>query len=114
MIHSVTFVPFPKRVEGRIMSRRATFWSAIGGLILLAFGGWFFMDYVSLSAVSSPAKPAGAAPTARNQQGPAAVAVETTRVAVDTVLDEMRAVGTLAANESVVISAEIAGRISRI
>jgi membrane fusion protein (multidrug efflux system) len=92
------------------MSRRATFWSAIGALILLAFGGWFFMDYLSLSAISSPAKPAAA----RNQQSPAAIAVETKRVTVDTVYDDMRAVGTLAANESVVISAEIAGRISRI
>ena len=93
------------------MSRRATFWSAIGALILLAFGAWFFMDFLSLSTISSPAKPAAAA---RNQQNPAAIAVETTRVAVDTVYDDMRAVGTLAANESVVIAAEIAGRISRI
>ena len=94
------------------MGRRDIFWSAIGGLILLAFGGWFLMDYVSLSAVSSPAKPV--ATTTRNQQSSAAVAVETKRVAVDTVYEEMRAVGTLAANESVTISAEIAGRISRI
>src|SRR6187397_3090391 len=69
------------------------------------------MDYVSLSAVSSPAKPAAAV---RNQQNPAAIAVETTRVAVETVFEDMRAVGTLAANESVVIAPEIAGRISRI
>src|SRR5829696_6807471 len=83
------------------MSRRSTFWSAIGALILLAFSAWFFMDFLSLSTVSSPAKPVT---TARNQQNPAAIAVETTRVAV----------GTLAANESVVIAAEIAGRIARI
>lgn len=83
----------------------------MAALIVLAIGGWFFMDYVSLSTVSSPAKPAA---TTRNQQAPAAVAVETKRVAVDTVYEEMRAVGTLAANESIVISAEIAGRISRI
>lgn len=96
------------------MSRRATFWSAIGGLILLAFGAWFFVDYLSLSAISSPTKPAAATTQTRNQQSAAAVAVETKRVAVDTVYEEMRAVGTLAANESIVISAEIAGRISRI
>lgn len=78
---------------------------------MLAFGGWFFLDYLALSSISSPTGPAGAA---RNQQQGAAVAVETTRVAVDTVMEEMRAVGTLAANESIVISAEIAGRISRI
>jgi membrane fusion protein, multidrug efflux system len=93
------------------MSRRSTFWSAIGALILLAFGAWFFMDFLSSSTISSPAKPAA---TARSQQNPAAVAVETTRVAVETVFEDMRAVGTLAANESVVIAAEIAGRISRI
>jgi membrane fusion protein (multidrug efflux system) len=97
------------------MGRRETFWSAIGALVLLAFGGWFFMDYLSLSTISSPSKPAaGAVATTRNQQSSAAIAVETTRVAVDTVLDEMRAVGTLTANESIVVSAEIAGRISRI
>ena len=93
------------------MSRRSTFWSAIGALILLAFSAWFFMDFLSLSTSSSPAKPAA---TARNQQNPAAIAVETTRVAVETVFEDMRAVGTLAANESVVIAAEIAGRIARI
>ena len=94
------------------MSRRTTFWSAIGALILLAFGASFFMDFVSLSTISAPAKPA--ATTARSQQSPAAIAVETARVTVDTVYDDMRAVGTLAANESVTIAAEIAGRISRI
>src|SRR5918994_1984304 len=95
------------------MSRRLTFWSAIGALILLAFGASFFMDFVSLSTISAPAKPAAATAT-RSQQSPAAIAVETARVAVDTVYDDMRAVGTLAANESVTIAAEIAGRISRI
>jgi membrane fusion protein, multidrug efflux system len=93
------------------MSRRATFWSAIAALILLAFGASFFMDLVSLSTISAPAKPVA---TARTQQSPPAIAVEAARVAVDTVYDDMRAVGTLAANESVVIAAEIAGRISRI
>jgi membrane fusion protein, multidrug efflux system len=93
------------------MSRRATFWSAIAALLLLAFGASFFMDLVSLSTISAPAKPAA---TARTQQSPPAIAVEAARVAVDTVYDDMRAVGTLAANESVVIAAEIAGRISRI
>jgi membrane fusion protein (multidrug efflux system) len=93
------------------MSRRTTFWSAIGALILLAFGAWFFMDFLSLSTISAPPKPAA---TARNQQSSAAIAVETKRVSVDTVYEDMRAVGTLAANESVVIAAEIAGRISRI
>lgn len=96
------------------MGRRGVFWSAIGAIILLAFGGWFFMDYISLSAISSPTKPATAAAPARSQTSSAAIAVETKRVAVDTVYEEMRAVGTLTANESVVISAEIAGRISRI
>jgi membrane fusion protein (multidrug efflux system) len=78
---------------------------------LLAFGGWFFQDFVSLSSIPSSAKPAA---PARNQQSPAATAVEAARVIVDTVLEDMRAVGTLSANESVVIAAEIAGRISRI
>src|SRR5690349_14464309 len=93
------------------MSRRTTFWSAIGALILLAFGVWFFMDFLSLSSISASPKPAAAT---RSQQSSAAIAVETARVTVDTVYEDMRTVGTLAANESVVIAAEIAGRISRI
>ena len=93
------------------MSRRATFWSAIGALILLAFGASFFMDLVSLSTISAPAKPAA---TTRTQQSPAAIAVEAAPVVTGTVIEDLRAVGTLAANETVVISTEISGRISRI
>jgi membrane fusion protein, multidrug efflux system len=93
------------------MSRRSTFWSAIGALILLTFGASFFMDFVSLSTVSAPAKPA---PAARTQQSPAAIVVEAAPVVTGTVIEDLRAVGTLAANENVVISAEISGRISRI
>src|SRR3546814_11117875 len=42
------------------------------------------------------------------------VAVEAERVTVDTVLDDIRAVGTLGPDEAVVIAPEIAGRIDRI
>src|SRR3546814_12229748 len=42
-----------------------------------------------------------------------AIAVEVARATVDTVVDEIRAVGTLQPNESVVVRPEIAGRIIR-
>jgi membrane fusion protein (multidrug efflux system) len=43
-----------------------------------------------------------------------AVAVETARVAVGTVVEDLRALGTLRPNEAVTVSAEIAGRVARI
>ena len=42
------------------------------------------------------------------------IAIETQPVAIDTVIDDVRAVGTLQPDESVVVSSEIAGRINRI
>jgi membrane fusion protein (multidrug efflux system) len=56
------------------------------------------------------------APIARaaSPAGERAVVVEAERVAVDAVIEDIRAVGTLRANEAVTISPEIAGRILRI
>ena len=92
------------------MRSRGVFWSAIGALLLVAVGSWVFLNDVSTSATSSPGTPPGTA--ARGQ--PAGVAIEAAPVSIETVTEDIRAVGTLAPNESVVISAEISGRISRI
>lgn len=89
------------------MRSRGVFWPAIGALVLVAAGSWFFLNHVSSSASSPP----GTAPARGLQAG---IAVEAAPVTIGTVLEDMRAVGTLAANETVVISAEISGRISRI
>ena len=56
---------------------------------------------------------AAAAPAAA-QEGPPAVPVEVTEVTVETVLDEVSAVGTLLSNESVVLRPEIAGLVTEI
>src|SRR5690606_27710558 len=59
--------------------------------------------------IAQAAAPAAEAPAAEK-----AIAVEAERVTVDTVLDDIRAVGTLGPDEAVVIAPEIAGRIDRI
>ena len=92
------------------MRSRGVFWSAIGALLLVAAGSWFFLNDVSSFATSPPATPAATA--ARGQ--PAGITVEAAPVTVGSVIEDMRAVGTLAANETVVISTEISGRVSRI
>ena len=50
----------------------------------------------------------------RAQDGPPAVPVEVTEVSLETVLEEVSAVGTLLSNESVVIRPEIAGLITEV
>lgn len=56
----------------------------------------------------------GLAMPAAAQDGPPAVPVEVAPVSIETVLDEVSAVGTLISNESVVIRPEIAGLITEI
>lgn len=58
--------------------------------------------------------PAGHVAQAANATPEKVVTVEAEPVAVDMVIDDIRAVGTLQANEAVVVSPEIAGRISRL
>lgn len=59
-------------------------------------------------------RPAGASAAPAPTRTPPGVAVETAPVEIATVVEDIRAFGTLLANESVVISPEIPGRISRI
>jgi membrane fusion protein (multidrug efflux system) len=89
---------------------RGVFWSAFGAIVLVAAGCWIILHYVQSSAISSPHAPAGAA----QSQGVAGTAVEAAPVSIGTVIEDIRAVGTLRPNESVVISPEITGRISHI
>lgn len=86
---------------------KGAFWSALGGLALLAGGGAVF-HYVS--AKSSPPAPGSSAQAVRST----GAAVEAVPVLVDTVTEDLRAVGTLQPNESVVIAPEIAGRVVKI
>lgn len=86
---------------------RPTFWLAFAAATLaIGTAGYLFLPEMS----STPAPQANAA-TPREARG---VAVEAQRVSVETVTEDIRAVGTLRPNEAVVVAAEIAGRIDRI
>lgn len=89
---------------------KGVFWSAIGAIALVAGGGGTFMHYVQSSASTSP----HVQPDAAQSQRTAGIAVEAAPVSIDTVIEDIRAVGTLRPNESVVISPEISGRIASI
>ncbi len=80
----------------------------LGAVIALALGGGVFVLHQSQSTVApANANPAPAPVRAR-------VAVEAVAVTLDTIVEDIRAFGTLVANESVVISPEIPGRVARI
>ena len=84
-------------------------WSVVLGVaIALALGGGVFVLHQSETTVApANANPAPAPVRAR-------VAVEAVAVTLDTIVEYIRAFGTLVANESVVISPEIPGRVARI
>jgi membrane fusion protein, multidrug efflux system len=88
---------------------RLSFWVIVGILGLALAGGAYHY-------LADGAGPPGVGPAARAETRPAerTIAVEAERVAVDTVLDDIRAVGTLRPNEAVIVSPEIAGRIARL
>jgi membrane fusion protein (multidrug efflux system) len=88
---------------------RLSYWGLLLGLTLLISATAYHYLYRGWSV---PA----AEDSANAAVGPAEKAspVEVAAVAIDTVLHTIRAVGTLRANEAVVISPEIAGRIARL
>ena len=86
---------------------RGTFWVALG-VAALALGGGAYHYLAQKGA------PAGQIAKAVTPTADSAVTVEAERVATDAVIEDIRAVGTLRANEAVIVSPEIAGRIHRI
>ena len=86
---------------------RATFWMALGAAALAGGGALYYYQNEQQGTAAPPAQ--AAVPAAER-----IVAVEAETVAVDTVLEDIRAVGTLGPDESVVIAPEIAGRIDSI
>ncbi len=90
-------------------TRRISFWAVLGVLALVVLSGAYHLlrDDSELPA-SAPAANAAVKPAER------VVTVEAVPVALGTVLENIRAVGTLRANEAVVVSPEIAGRIARL
>ena len=93
-------------------------------LVVIAVAGalYWFRDHPRLAAyVPAPVRALLPADDEAKAQPPAAAAppraappVETAMVEVGRVADEVEALGTLAANESVVIAPEIAGRVTRL
>jgi membrane fusion protein (multidrug efflux system) len=86
---------------------RLTFWVSLG-IGALVFGGGAY------HYLSERAAPAGQIAAAATPAAARAVTVEAERVVVDTVIEDIRAVGTLQPNEAVTVSSEIAGRIKSI
>lgn len=87
---------------------RGVFWSAFGAIALVA-GGAAWVHYQP-AVISSPPAQANATPS----PGSPVIAVEAVPVTIDSVIEDIRAVGTLRANEAVVIAPEIAGRVASI
>jgi len=90
--------------------RRRTFWLILAtATVVIGVGAQqYFPDFLPSGRSGQSANAA----TAPRVERPIVVEVE--RVAVSTVVEDIRAVGTLRPNESVVIAPEIAGRLSRI
>lgn len=85
--------------------RKVRFWlAAIVAAAVLGGAAWYHARPDREGAAAAPLP-----------QGPAAaVSVEAARVEVGTVLEDLRALGTLRPNEAVMVSSEIAGRVARI
>ncbi len=100
-------------------NRRALFIGLpLAGLVALGAWGWYSQRAPSTGA-SAPVVAPGAAgsPAGKAPGGPPgglAVQVETARVAIAPLQDDVSAVGTLRSNESVVVRPEISGRIEEL
>lgn len=89
---------------------RLSFWG-IFAIAAAAVGAAAYL-YPERSALLGPGPEGAPAKAAKALPGP--VVVEAGPVVVDTVVEDIQAVGTLLPNETVVVSPEIAGRIQRI
>lgn len=89
--------------------RRISYWGLLGGLALaLSAGGYHLLNRDPDGPAVERSANAATAPAEQ------VVTVEAVPVSVDTVLGSIRAVGALRANEAVIVSPEIAGRIDRL
>src|SRR3989337_510312 len=84
------------------------FWLMLAVVAALVGGGGYYYYYLHVAgATAGPARAA----IAPSEGG---VAVEAARVTIDTVVEDLRAVGSLRPNEAVTVVSEIAGRVERI
>lgn len=86
---------------------RKSFWFALA-VTGLAVGGGAYVYVMEQGNYS------GHAASAATRAAEKIVVVEAERVAIDTMIEDIRAVGTLRANEAVIVSPEIAGRIQSV
>jgi membrane fusion protein, multidrug efflux system len=92
--------------------RSRSFWVALGLAVAAAGAGVYWLnDAGHLNLNGTPAAQVTATPAAKAVN---ATVVEATPVIIDEVIDAIHAVGTLRANEAVVIAPEVAGRIAQI
>ncbi|OGA41976.1 MAG: hypothetical protein A3G24_21800 [Betaproteobacteria bacterium RIFCSPLOWO2_12_FULL_62_13] len=92
--------------------RKLRFWLVFAFLAAAVSGGAYY--YAQIAGTSGASGAASAQAGAAAMPSRAAVAVEAARVTIDTVVEDLRAVGTLRPNEAVILAPEIAGRIERI
>ncbi len=110
LIQAMPSRPNPRAEGIKNAMRRRTFWLILAtATVVIGVGAQqYFPD---LLPAGRGGQSASAAVTPRVERP---IVVEVERVAIATVIEDIRAVGTLRANESVVIAPEIAGRLSRI
>src|SRR3546814_12790074 len=99
------------RNSGTLMGR-LTFWKILG-LGTLVVGGAGYVRQTGNVSFGPEAAGGGAAIAAPGPVSEKIVAVEAEPAASDTVIEEIRAVGTLRANEAVIVAPELPGRIAR-
>ena len=87
-------------------------WLFLAALVVIGIGAWMFRDPITLRLQAMSGSRAPVAQGGPAAAGPRAQPVETARVTTGRVADEVEAVGTLSANETVAIAPEIAGRIT--
>lgn len=91
---------------------RGSFWAVLAvAALALGGAGWLYLEH---GAGAPPAGNANAAPPPATAGERKPVVVEAEPVASDTVIENIRAVGSLEPNETVIVSPEIAGRIEKI
>jgi membrane fusion protein (multidrug efflux system) len=97
------------------MRRRPVLWAALLLLAIAAAGAfaWRYSGGSWPALATEPARPASGQ-TAAAPQADRTVPVEAVEVSVETLSSEIRVVGSLRSNESVVIRPEVAGRVSEI
>ncbi|MBI5908960.1 MAG: efflux RND transporter periplasmic adaptor subunit [Betaproteobacteria bacterium] len=89
--------------------------TVVSVLALGALGTYaYYANRSPLAPQPAGGRPPGGAPATTGSPGGFAIPVETAKVALETLQEDVKAVGSLRSNESVVVRPEISGRISAI